>query len=78
MASASANNANINHAAQESAEEEKDVYEVEDILDHKYKKKQRIFLIRWKDFSALHDTWEKESNLKCAQILTKYLKSKGL
>lgn len=78
MASASAHNVIINHAPEESPEEEKDVYEVEDIVDHKYKKGQRLFLIRWKGFSPEEDTWEKESNLNCAQILIKYLKNKGL
>lgn len=71
-----------NHHSQKSnesnKEEEKDEYEVETILKHENRKGNRRFLIRWKNYSPSYDTWEKESNLNCPEILTKYLQSKGL
>lgn len=54
-------------------------YEVEEILNHREKKGKRDFLIRWKNFSPSHDSWEKEGNLQnCAKILRRYFKEKGL
>lgn len=50
-------------------------YEVEEILDHKNTRAGRKFLIRWKGYDSDDDTWEKESNLKCPEILNKYLDS---
>lgn len=58
-------------------ESDEDVYEVETILKHEVKKGARRFLIRWKNFSPSHDSWEKESNLNCPQILKDYLHAKG-
>lgn len=51
-----------------------DVYEVDKILKHK-NGKERQFLVRWKGFTAKHDTWERESNLMCPAKLKNYLKS---
>lgn len=53
-------------------------YEVEAILNHKGRKGQRQYLIRWKNYSPNHDSWEKESNLNCDAILKEYLHAKGL
>ncbi|XP_031634811.1 PC4 and SFRS1-interacting protein-like [Contarinia nasturtii] len=53
-------------------------YEVEAILSHSGRKGQRRFLIRWKNYSSNHDSWENESNLNCDEILNKYLHAKGL
>ena len=48
-------------------------YEVEVILGHRGKPGQRIFLIRWKGYSAAEDTWEPERNLGNAQpLITEY------
>lgn len=53
-------------------------YEVEDILDHKILKRERKFLVAWKGFSRKDDTWEREKNLKCPDILNAYLNKHGL
>lgn len=55
--------------------EKSKVYEVEQILADKMVKKTRHFLIRWKGYDSSYDTWEKQSNLNCRQILSAYLKS---
>lgn len=55
-----------------------DEYEVEDILDHRILKRDRKFLVAWKGFSRNDDTWEREKNLNCPDILTAYLKKHGL
>lgn len=62
----------------DTAVENSNEYEVEAILNHKIKRGQRTYLIRWKGFPPNYDTWENESNLKCPEILNMYLKSKGL
>lgn len=49
-------------------------FEVNFIRNHKIDiNGTRKFLIRWRNFSAKHDTWEKESNLNCPDILRQYL-----
>lgn len=58
--------------ANSTAESTDGEYEVETILDHEVKGGQRRFLIRWKHFSSFHDSWEKESNLNCPEILNSY------
>lgn len=56
----------------------KDDYEVENILDHRFTKKQRKFLVQWKGYSSEYDTWEPETSLNCPKILKLYLKSKNI
>lgn len=53
-------------------------YEVENILKHRGRKGKREFLVRWKNFDKNHDTWEKEKNLLCPEILKKYLQTHRL
>lgn len=48
------------------------VYEVEALINHRSSKRAREFLVRWKGFQSNHDTWVKEKNLSCPQILAKY------
>lgn len=55
--------------------EENVEYEVDHILDHKLRKNERIFLIRWKGYDSDDDTWESESRLQCPLVLKKYLAS---
>lgn len=50
-------------------------YEVEDIIDHKFEKKSRLFLVRWKDCEPEDDTWEPESSLACPEIIAKYIEN---
>jgi hypothetical protein len=45
----------------------------------KKSKNIREFLVRWKGYSAEHDTWEPEDNLRnCQSVLTKYKKEHRL
>ena len=69
-------------------------YEVEDIIDHRpiefhtrtdgrkrktSKTTQLEYRVRWKNYSAVDDTWEPEDNLKnCAEVLTTYKKAHNL
>jgi hypothetical protein len=45
------------------------IHEVEDIIDMKREGSTNKYLVRWKGFTARHDTWEPESNLAKAQDL---------
>lgn len=57
-------------------EDEDVVYEVEKLIDDKMIRNIRYFRVRWKGYTPNDDTWERESNLKCAAILNKYLETK--
>ena len=49
------------------------------VEDNQKSKKNREFLVRWKGYSAEHDTWEPEDNLtNCPSILEKYKKEHQL
>lgn len=48
-------------------------YEVEDIVDHKFKGKKKYFKIRWKNYDESQDTWELEEDLSCPEIIEGYL-----
>jgi len=53
------------------------VYEVEEILDHRDsvvgRQKRRQFLIKWVGYDAIHNSWERESNLvSCDDALAEY------
>lgn len=51
---------------------ETNVFEVEKILAQKKEGDVWYYRIHWKGFSSKHDTWEKESNLQCPQILNEF------
>lgn len=59
---------------QSEKEEANGIYEVEQILDHKMKRKTRLYLVRWAKYDPSHDSWVTESNLNCSEILKKYKK----
>lgn len=49
-------------------------FEVEKIIEVHFKKnKTKLFLIRWKGFSAADDTWEPEENLNCPDLIEKFM-----
>lgn len=59
------------------------LYEVEQLLDHKWVKvgrgKQLRFLVRWAGYSREHDTWEPRANLlTCNELIRDYKRSHGL
>lgn len=54
------------------------VYEVEDLISHKKKKNIMHYLVRWKNFTSNDDTWEREDNLMCSEILESYKRKNNL
>ena len=65
-------------AADESGE-----YEVEDILDHRQRRRGRSlhveYLVKWRGYDVFEATWEPESNLaNCSRMLNAYLQRRGL
>ena len=63
--------------------EDAEEYEVEAILDHRYKRKlgQQVleYLVKWVGYDQTECTWEPEDNLRNAlEILGSYRKRNGL
>lgn len=53
-----------------------DGYEVDEIVDHKYKgKSKKLYKIRWKNYGPEDDTWEPEESLSCPELIEKYLET---
>lgn len=59
-----------------STSEDPDAYEVERIVDHRtdYKGRRR-FLLKWKGYDDSENTWEKEENLNCPELIARYMDS---
>lgn len=53
-------------------------YEVQEILDHKMKRKSRLYLVRWVGYDPSYDSWVAESDLDCTEILAKYKKLRNI
>ena len=52
-------------------------FEVEDILDFKVVNNVNSYLVKWKGYSELHNSWEPETNLtNCDEILGEFKKSR--
>lgn len=51
------------------------LYEVHSILKHKDSKTGRKYLIRWEGYGSDEDSWEREENLACPEILNQYIRS---
>lgn len=56
---------------------EEDEYVVEAIRDWRYNlsEKRREYLIKWKGYEEIENTWEPEDHLHCPDILEKYINS---
>lgn len=52
-----------------------DVYEVEKIIAQKKINGVMHYKIHWKGYNKTHDSWEKETNLKCPRIINAFKKS---
>ncbi|GAB0095381.1 hypothetical protein DMENIID0001_107570 [Sergentomyia squamirostris] len=48
-------------------------WEVDRIVDVRYKKSGREFLIKWKGWGANYDSWEPEKHLNCPELIKKVL-----
>uniref|UniRef100_A0A1A9V1I0 Chromo domain-containing protein n=1 Tax=Glossina austeni TaxID=7395 RepID=A0A1A9V1I0_GLOAU len=46
---------------------------VDKIIDYTDKRSGRVFRVRWKGFTAEHDTWEAEKDLTCAALIEKFM-----
>lgn len=55
--------------AKDDNSEYDDEYEVEKIIKHRVVRGRKQYLIRWKDYSPIHDSWYNEDDLPRAQEL---------
>jgi hypothetical protein len=65
---------------QEAMKDYPDVFEVERVLEHKghfNKKKELLFLVKWKNYSSEDNTWEPWKNVMYNEALHKYLNDIG-
>lgn len=54
-------------------------FEVEDILDSRTCKGKLLYLIKWKGYSEIHNSWEPEENLQsCGELIEKYLNKSSI
>ncbi|KAL1916965.1 uncharacterized protein VTP21DRAFT_5162 [Calcarisporiella thermophila] len=56
-----------------STEEEEDVYEVERIIGRRKRNGKIQYLIKWKNYTHVWDTWEPIENLFCQELLDEFL-----
>ena len=52
--------------------ESEENFEVEEIVNHRYRKGKIQYLIRWKNYGAEDDTWEPHENLDCPEKISAY------
>lgn len=62
----------LKHAQSNANDSLDDFYEVEKLMAHKKEMDGFHYLVRWANYSAADDTWQKESDLKCPKILDEY------
>lgn len=55
----------------------KDDYEVEKIINSKLEKGKKVFLIRWKGYTAKDDTWEPLASLNCPELIKAFEKNQN-
>lgn len=54
----------------------KGIFEVEKVLAHRQNRKGKLqFLLKWKGFPSSENTWEKEDNLNCRDLIEEYWQS---
>lgn len=63
------NQLQCNTLPHQTDENNEEVYEVDKIIDDKLVNERR-YLVHWKGYGSDHDSWEKEENLLCPNILS--------
>ena len=53
-------------------------FEVEEILDHRVFRREKQFLVKWKDYSSEHNSWEPIKNVSADNLVKAYQLSRGV
>jgi hypothetical protein len=61
---------NVNH--------DENIFEIEEILDHKIETKKYMFYVKWKGYSEKENSWVKEVDFKQKEIIIDYFKDKKI
>ena len=59
------------------SDSEDEVYEVEEIVNHRKKNGKIQYFLKWVGYSSSENTWEFEESLNCPDLVKEYWKKKG-
>ncbi|KAG0281477.1 hypothetical protein BGZ95_003132 [Linnemannia exigua] len=57
---------------EEEEEEEEEEYDVERVVGHKRERGKLMYRLKWKGYSSNENTWERESNVHCQDLVEEY------
>lgn len=53
-----------------------EIYEVEAVINHRGTENNREYKIRWKEYSVIYNTWEKDIDINVQECIDEYWKKK--
>lgn len=63
--------------SQSYSSDSEEIYEVEEIVDHRKKKGKLQYFLKWVGYPSSDNTWEFEEDLNCPDLVKEYWQKKG-